>query len=128
MTRYTINIGDDFPLGEEPQATTGGPPGPDGGRRRFRGRLLLRILFVVAAIAIVVHHPVPVALLTGLALLIMRRRGGMHDGGAAWFESMKARFQNGAFGACNRPDCGRRGRGGRDHNRPEGGGGYGAFV
>ncbi len=125
MTRYTINIGDDFPLGEEPQPT-GVPPGPDGGHRRFRGRLLLRILFVVAAIAIVVHHPVPVALVTGLVLLIMRRRGGLHDN--AWFESMKTRFRNGASGACNRPDSGRRGRSGRDHNRPQGGGGYGAFV
>jgi len=65
MSRYTINIGDDFPMGEDDGNRPGRPPG-----RRFR--MVLRILFFVAVVAIVVGHPFKVALVTGLVLLLHR--------------------------------------------------------
>jgi hypothetical protein len=74
MSRYTINIGDDFPLDD------------DNGSGRGRGPrfgTILKVLFFVAVLAIVVSHPVKVALVVGLVLLL--RRSG-------WWARMRAEW------------------------------------
>ena len=76
MTRYTINIGDEFPLNDER---------PDAAGRRWG--FGLRALFVLAVAAIIVTHPFKAALFLGLALLV--RRNG-------WFAEARARWRQGA--------------------------------
>jgi len=72
MTRYTINIGDDFPIGDDDKPRYGDAAGPDHRRRGPRFGTVLRILFAVSVIAVVVHHAVQVAVITGLILLLRR--------------------------------------------------------
>lgn len=76
MKRYTINIGDEFPLNDE-------RPGASGRRWHFA----LRALFVLAVAAIIFSHPFQAALLLGMALLV-RRTG--------WFGEIRARWHQGA--------------------------------
>ncbi len=118
MSRYTINIGDDFPLDDD-----------NGGNGHGRGPRLgtvLRVLFWVAVVAIVVSHPVKVALVVGLVLLLRRsawwtRVRAEWASRRAWnFDAWRAEAQRWAArnGAC----CGSRGR------RSSGRGGYQEFV
>lgn len=76
MTRYTINIGDEFPLNDE-------APGSSGRRFGFG----LRVLFVLALAVIVLSHPFHAVVFLGLALVIRRTR---------WFEQARARWRQGA--------------------------------
>lgn len=91
MTRYTINIGDDFPLGgDEPPA-----PGDQRETRPGRGRrygLFLRVLFFLAVAAIVISHPLQTLLVVG-AVLLVRRSPWF----AEWRERMRSTWRNGAW-------------------------------
>lgn len=69
MTRYTINIGDDFPIGDDDEPKSGEP---QARRRGPRFWTVVRILFAVSLIGIVIHHPFQIALITGLVLLFRR--------------------------------------------------------
>ena len=69
MTRYTINIGDDFPIGDDGEPKPGEMPGR---RRGPRFWTVVRVLFAVSLIGIVIHHPFQIALITGLVLLFRR--------------------------------------------------------
>lgn len=104
MTRYTINIGDDFPLGEEPSPRDETPDG--SWRRHRRYGLVLRVLFFLAVAAIVITHPITTLIVVGLVLWL-RRTGFFYDLrtrlGAAWRDCPWRRegwngFQNG--GGC----------------------------
>lgn len=75
MARYTINIGNDFPLGDDHEPGHG--PGHNSGdrpwgRRGFRFGMVLRVLFLLAVAAIVIAHPIKTALVVGLVLLLRR--------------------------------------------------------
>ena len=72
MKRYTINIGDEFPLNDERP-----------GARSRRWGLALRALFVLAIAAIIFSHPFQAALLLGLALLV--RRSGLFAEARTWW-------------------------------------------
>ena len=72
MTRYTINIGDDFPIGDDDDKSGDRPGDKDGRRRGPRFGTVLRVLFAISLIGIVIHHPFQVALVTGLVLLFRR--------------------------------------------------------
>ena len=76
MTRYTINIGDEFPLNDER---------PGSARRRWG--FGLRALFALSIAAIIFTHPFHAAILIGLALLVHRSR---------WFDEIRARWREGA--------------------------------
>lgn len=95
MTRYTINIGDEFPLNDE-------RPGANSRRWGFG----LRALFVLALAVIVFHHPFHALLLAGLALLVRRSN---------FFAEARARWRQ---GAAMRREAWRR-------HGPSGGGGCG---
>ena len=71
MTRYTINIGDDFPLGgdEEPGR---GDTTEHRHRRHRRYVLFLRVLFFLAVAAIVIAHPLQTLILVGVVLWVRR--------------------------------------------------------
>ncbi len=91
MTRYTINIGDDFPLGGDEPPAHGDPR--DG--RHWRGRrhgLFLRVLFFLAVAAIVISHPLHTLLLLGLVLLIRRSPWF-----AEWRERLRGAWRDGAW-------------------------------
>lgn len=111
MTRYTINIGDDFPIEDDAPKT--------GERRRGpRPGLILRVLFAVSVIAIVVTYPFHTALVTGLALLIRRHPR---------FQELRSRLRGMRHARHN-------GHSRHDHRAPPPAGrrdedrGYGAFV
>ncbi len=114
MTRYTINIGDDFPLGGDEPSGRGGDPGEAGHRHRRRHGLFLRVLFFLAVAAIVISHPLHTLLIVGAVLLVRRspwfaearerirtnwRNGGWRDGQwsrqgwNAWQSRCRARAQ-----------------------------------
>ncbi len=76
MTRYTINIGDEFPLNDE-------RPGANARRWHFG----LRALFALSIAAIIFTHPFQAAVLLGLALLVRRSR---------LFEDARNRWRHGA--------------------------------
>ncbi len=127
MTRYTINIGDDFPIGDDDEPKQhGGGPGQDQRRRGPRFGTVLRILFAVSLIAVVVHHAVQVAIITGLILLFRR-----HPRLQELRSRMRGMSMGGPIG-CSR-DAWRRGRNGHAH-RDDGKGrdrenrGYESFV
>ena len=107
MSRYTINIGDEFPLNDE-------APGASDRRIRFG----LRALFVLALAAIVLTHPFHTLVLVGLALLVRRSR--------VWTE-MRGRWRDGyarhQAGRARRCDQMRAER--NDRDRPDR---YKAFV
>jgi hypothetical protein len=69
MTRYTINIGDDFPLGGD-DGPAGDPRWPS--RRRRRHGVLLRVLFFLAVAAVVFAHPLKTLFVVGLVLWLGR--------------------------------------------------------
>ncbi len=131
MTRYTINIGDDFPLGEDHPSS--GDPG-DGGRSRRHRRygLVLRVLFFLAVAAIVIAHPIKTLIVVGLVLWL-RRTGFFGDlrtrMGAAWRDSpWRREGWNGwqGRGCWHRHDRPR--HGGADSGKPGGEDGYRGFV
>jgi hypothetical protein len=73
MTRYQINVGDEFPLGE-----------PGGGRRGPCGRgKAVKVLLFLSLAVITVSHPVPAALVLG-AILLIYRSGWLHEARARW--------------------------------------------
>jgi hypothetical protein len=76
MTRYTINIGDEFPLNDE-------RPGASGRRLGFA----LRALFALSIAAIIFTHPFRAAILLGLALLVHRSN---------WFAEARLRWRRSA--------------------------------
>ena len=79
MKRYTINIGDEFPLNDERP-----------GARNRRWGFALRALFGLAVAAIIFSHPFQAALLLGLALLV-RRTGFFAEARARWRQGAAAR-------------------------------------
>jgi hypothetical protein len=89
MPRYTINIGNDFPLGDDHEPGPGHNSGRDDWgwvRRGMRSGMFLRIVFLLAAVAIVLSHPFKVLLLAGLLLLVRR---------SPWFIELRARLLEG---------------------------------
>ena len=91
MTRYTINIGDEFPLNDE-------RPGSASRRWSFA----LRALFALSIAAIIFSHPFQAAILLGLALLV-RRSGWFTELRARWHQSASMRRE-----AWQRHGCGAR--------------------
>ena len=79
MPRYQINVGDEFPLGEQHR----GDCGWNARRRPFGRGKLLKVLFFLSLVAITVSHPVPAALVLGMLLLI-HRSGWLHEAHARW--------------------------------------------
>ncbi len=90
MARYTINIGNDFPLGDDHEPPHG--PGHNSGhredwrwgRRGIRSHTLLRVLFLLAIAAIVITHPIKTAILVGIVLVLRR---------APWAAEIRARIR-----------------------------------
>lgn len=139
MPRYTINIGNDFPLGDDNEPGPGHNSGRDDWswfRRGMRSGMFLRILFVLAVAAIVLSHPIKTALFVGLILLVRR---------SPWFVEMRARALDGIRRAWPEgaqrfeawqaqrsqyaPRGGAHGRRGRDDDdREDGPRGYRGFV
>ncbi len=125
MTRYTINIGDDFPIGDDDEPK---PGEPHARRRGPRFWTIVRVLFAVSLIGIVIHHPFQIALITGLVLLVRRhprflelrsRLRGMGDV-REWRRHRAERH------AHRHEDHGRNGPGPRPDKHDDRG--YGAFV
>ncbi len=75
MTRYQINVGNEFPLGVQQSGC--------GRRGPFGRAMALKALFFISLAVIAVTHPVPSALILGAILLIVRS-GMLHAAYARW--------------------------------------------